>query len=164
MLNTSSPITIESLVANNQMEEAFKQLEGFLSNLNEKYRNDITSLKGQLSANNDRKASISNDQFTMQQNRIRSSFLYLLDSIRSDLQDQFVLFRPSSNIQNENNIENYVFSRSNGKYEIIRLLREGSNMVNFHAKDIPTERDVVIKVHKLNYLYGDKNKKNSRFI
>ncbi len=151
-------VTLESLVAQNRVEDALIQLGQLLENLYQRYPNQVTLLQSRIVDNRNRLANglITEAQSKTEENQIKASLLDLLGVIRSDLRDQFTLLQSASTrTEDRSNLQDYVVSRTRGRYTIKGMLKEGSSLVTFRANDNSTGRDVIIKVLKVDYFKGD---------
>jgi serine/threonine protein kinase len=153
--------TLESLVSKGKTEEALQQLSELLKDMDSSYSTQVDLLQNRINEANNRanKGVESAEQLGIERNRINSSLLDLLNEVRNALRDQFTFLQSSIQKSSKINLKDYVNSRARGKYMIGDVIKEGTSLINFRAMDCDTEREVIIKVLKVDYLNDSEDAK-----
>ncbi len=146
--------TLESLISKGQSEEALQQLSDLLKDMDSNFSSRVLAFQNQISENNNRrnKAVESTEQLNIEKNRINASILDLLNEIRNTLREQFTFLQSKTSQNSKLDLKDYVNSRARGKYLVGNVLKEGTSLINFKAKDCDTDREVIIKVLKMDYV------------
>jgi serine/threonine protein kinase len=151
--------TFESQISEGNSLAAIEQFRSFMEDFYQKYKNESTLLASRQEMNDQAKRdhTISFDEYNMHNNRITLAFLELLADSRSNFQKHFGLAQfAASNKDEANTLHSYVYSRSRGRYKINTakknngLIKDGTNWITFCAFDEILQREVVIKIQKVN--------------
>lgn len=143
---------LESMVAQDKTQEAMEMLKNLLmEDLPSRYGNQIIHLQGQAEAI--QKARINNvssdEDISRSLNRISASFLELLNDLRKEL-ESYLQFYNSIPVQEDKkqNLADYLQSCVSGRYELGKVISEGSTVIIFKAREVFANREVAIKVLK----------------
>jgi serine/threonine protein kinase len=150
--------TLETLVAQDQLEEALARLESMLQTLPGKFSLELTMLQNRQQALTKDRDLTTESAYRLDQRKLVHDFLSLLNDIRDELQRHLRFYNPiplqpdASPALKEGDaateLMSYLQSRIANRYEITQKLREGTSVINFKARDIYTGREVIIKVLK----------------
>lgn len=146
------PSKLESMVAQDKTAEAMDVLKKLLmEELPNRYGNQIIHLQGQAEAIKKDKVNnvVSEDELSRTANRISFSFLELLNDLRKDLETHLHFYNSiPAQEDKKQNLADYLQSRVAGRYELGKVISEGSTVIIFLAREVFANRQVVIKVLK----------------